>query len=126
MEIANKLLNINTDTILKNLYKNRIEADRILTKYPDRVPIIVTKNIYSKTTPNIDKHKFLAPLDLTMGQFMFVIRKRIKLHPNMGLFLFINNTVVCNTELVGSVYYKLHDKDDGFLHVVYSCENVFG
>lgn len=119
MEFVNKLLNV-------NIIKNRIEADKILTKYPDRVPIIVTKNIHSKTTPDIDKQKFLAPLDLTMGQFMFVIRKRIKLHPNIGLFMFVNNTVVCNTELVGSVYYNSHDKEDGFLHVVYSCENVFG
>jgi len=119
MEIVNKLLNV-------TVTKDRVEADRILTKYPDRVPIIVTKNIQSKNTPDIDKHKFLAPLDLTMGQFMFVIRKRIKLHPNVGLFIFVNNAVVCNTELIGSVYYNSHDRDDGFLHVVYSCENVFG
>jgi hypothetical protein len=29
----------------------------------------------------IDKKKYLVPMDLTVGQFVYVIRKRIKLSP---------------------------------------------
>jgi len=106
--------------------KNREEADRIMRKYPDRIPVIVTKNKNSTTTPDIDKHKYLVPVDLTIGQLQFVIRKRLHLSPEKGLFLFIDSTAVCHSELVSSAYERDHDREDGFLHVVYSCENVFG
>ncbi len=106
--------------------KDRTEADRVMSRYPDRVPILVKKNEKSKTTPDIDKHKFLVPVDLTMGQFLYVIRKRIQLSAEKGLFLFINGEVISNNELVGMIYQGAVDKDDGFLHVTYSCENVFG
>jgi GABA(A) receptor-associated protein len=106
--------------------KSRSEADRIMNKYPDRIPVLVTRNKYSTNTPDIDKHKYLVPTDLSMGQLMFVIRKRLKLNPEKALFLFVDGAVVCNSEMVSVVYYRSHDPEDGFLHAVYSCENVFG
>jgi GABA(A) receptor-associated protein len=107
--------------------KNRIEADRIMRKYPDRLPIIVDKSSRaSANIPDIDKHKYLAPVDLTLGQFQYVIRKRLKLPPDKALFLFINGTVYCPSELLISVYDKAHDAEDGFLHVEYSGESTFG
>jgi GABA(A) receptor-associated protein len=54
------------------------ESTRIRAKYPDRVPCIVEKAEKSDI-PTIDKKKFLVPSDLTIGQFVYVIRKRIKL-----------------------------------------------
>ena len=32
------------------------------------------------------------PTDLTVSQFQYVIRKRIKLAPEKALFIFVNNT----------------------------------
>jgi GABA(A) receptor-associated protein len=106
--------------------KTTEEADKIMKKYPDRIPAIVDKNPKSTNTPDIDKHKYLVPIDLTMGQLMYVIRKRIKLGHEQALFLFVNGSVASNSELVSSVYYRSHDPEDRFLHIVYSCENVFG
>jgi GABA(A) receptor-associated protein len=102
-----------------------LEAQRLLSKYSDRVPVIVSKNPRSANTPEIDKNKFLVPIDLTVGQFMYVIRKRLQLSPEKALFLFIDGEVACNAELVSTVYYKMRSPD-GFLYAVYSCENVFG
>jgi GABA(A) receptor-associated protein len=106
--------------------KNTHEADRIMQKYPDRIPVIVSRNLNSKNTPEIDKCKFLVPVDLTMGQFLYVIRKRLKLNSEKALFMFIDNTVICNTELIHKVYSESYNKEDHFLYVVYSCENTFG
>jgi GABA(A) receptor-associated protein len=106
--------------------KNRNESERMMQKYPDRIPVMVTKSANSQNTPDIDKKKFLVPVDLTMGQLMFVIRKRIKLHPEKALFLFVGQSVACNTELISTVYNRCQDMEDGFLHVVYSCESTFG
>lgn len=43
--------------------------------------------------PDIDKKKYLVPADLTVGQFVYVIRKRIKLSPEKAIFIFINNVL---------------------------------
>jgi GABA(A) receptor-associated protein len=32
-----------------------------------------------------------VPADLTVGQFVYVIRKRIKLSPERAIFIFIDN-----------------------------------
>ncbi len=94
-----QFFNIAIDSV-SPIAKNREEVDRIMRKYPDRIPVIVTKNKNSTTTPDIDKHKYLVPLDLTIGQLQFVIRKRLKLGPEKGLFLFIDSMAVCHSELV--------------------------
>jgi len=106
--------------------KTTHEADKIMQRYPDRIPIIISRSATSKNTPEIDKSKFLVPVDLTVGQFLYVIRKRLKLDPAVGLYMFIDNTIACNTELIYKVYKESYDKDDHFLYAVYSCENTFG
>ena len=75
--------------------------------------------------PDIDKHKFLVPGDLTMGQFVYVIRKRVKLSPEKAIFIFVNNTLPTTPTLVSSIY-KEHKDPDGFLYVTYSSETTFG
>ncbi len=40
--------------------------------------------------------KYLVPADLTVGQFHYVIRKRIKLAPEKALFLFCSNSIPPN------------------------------
>jgi GABA(A) receptor-associated protein len=40
----------------------------------------------------IDKKKYLVPADLTVGQFVYVIRKRIKLSPEKAIFIFVDES----------------------------------
>jgi GABA(A) receptor-associated protein len=105
--------------------KRHSEAMRIRQKYPDRIPIYVTKNPSCKEIPEIKKKKYLVPLDLTIGQFIFVLRKRIELPPEKALFLFIKNVLPPTAALVSQVYEE-NANDDGFLYMVYSGENTFG
>ena len=62
----------------------------IRAKHPDRIPVIVEKRQRDASLPEIDKKKFLVPSDLTVGQFVYVIRKRIKLAPEQAIFLFVS------------------------------------
>ena len=62
-----------------------IESSKILEKYPDRIPIIIEKDKKSKLK-NIDKNKYLVPKNMTLGQFIYVIRKRIDLDSSEALF----------------------------------------
>ena len=124
-EIQNTNQN-NTDINLENSENNqkKNESKNILERYPDRIPIIVNKQENS-LIPDIDKKKYLVPEDLTMGQFMYVIRKRIKLDAEQAIFLFVNGMLPSTSETMEKIYAK-HKNEDGFLYITYSGENTFG
>lgn len=103
------------------------ECKKILSRYPDRIPVICEKNTssHNKNLDTIDKIKYLVPADLTIGQFIFVIRKRIKLPAEQALFVYTSKIIPSSFELMSSVYEKYKDPD-GFLYIEYSGENTFG
>jgi len=102
------------------------EARRVLSKYPDRIPIICERSLTAtRDCPIIDKRKYLVPRDLTMGQFLYVVRKRLLLPPEKALFLFVKNTIPATTSQVNEVYQRYKD-EDGYLYITYAQENTFG
>ena len=103
--------------------KRLAESTRIISKFPDRIPIIVERG--NTNIQDIDKNKYLVPKDLTVGQFMYVIRKRIKLNPDEAFYLFINNTIPATAQLMNIEYENKKD-EDGFLYVTYAGESTFG
>ena len=110
----------------KTPFEKRLkESENILQKYPNRIPAIVEKFSKCKNIENIDKIKYLVPDDLTIGQFVFVIRKRLKLTPDKALFIFINNRLPTTHTLMKDIYANEKD-DDNFLYIQYSGESTFG
>merc|ERR1712002_248990 len=97
----------------RTLAQRRADGDKVRMRYPDRVPVIV------------DKKKYLVPADLTVGQFIFIIRKRIELRPEGALFFFVNGTIPATSHTMGEVYQQNHD-EDSFLYIMYSDESVYG
>lgn len=114
--------------------KRKAEAERIRQKYPDRIPVICEK-VEKSDIPTIDKKKYLVPADLTVGQFVYVIRKRIKLSPEKAIFIFVNEILpptagksrvfscspymtnaVLSTALMSAIYEE-HKDEDGFLYI---------
>lgn len=107
------------------LYEERVkESTRVRTKYPDRVPVICEKTARSSMS-EIDKNKYLVPMDLTIGQFVYVVRKRLKLPSEKAIFLFVGGTMKSTSTQLQEAYDE-HKDNDGFLYVTYSDENVFG
>lgn len=53
---------------------------------------------------DLDKKKYLVPTDLTVGQFYFLIRKRIQLRPEDALFFFVNNVIPPTSATMGTLY----------------------
>uniref|UniRef100_A0A9J8APZ1 Gamma-aminobutyric acid receptor-associated protein-like 2 n=1 Tax=Cyprinus carpio carpio TaxID=630221 RepID=A0A9J8APZ1_CYPCA len=101
-----------------------VESAKIRNKYPDRVPVIVEK-VSGSQIVDIDKRKYLVPSDITVAQFMWIIRKRIQLPSEKAIFLFVDKTVPQSSLTMGQLYEKEKD-EDGFLYVAYSGENTFG
>ena len=100
------------------------ESQKITLKYPSRVPIIVERSIRTDV-PEIDKKKYLVPKDITVGQFVYIIRKRIKLAPEKAIFLFLNETIPPTASLLSELYIDNKDEDK-FLYLTYAGENTFG
>lgn len=107
------------------LQNRKSESDRVLNKYKDRVPVIVEKHSKSYSAPDINKNKYLVPHDITFGQFLIIIRKRIKLCEEQALYAFINNKMPATSDLMISLY-QSNVSEDGMLYINYAIENTFG
>tara|TARA_Y100000817_G_C16757288_1_gene499904 strand:- start:297 stop:551 length:255 start_codon:yes stop_codon:yes gene_type:complete len=75
--------------------------------------------------PDLEKHKFLVPSGLTMSQFQYVIRKKIRCRPEQGIYMFINKKLIPITQSVGNVFHE-NKHEDGYLYIRYTGENTFG
>ena len=106
--------------------KRKEEAERILAKYPQRIPVICEKDPRSRDIPNIDRQKYLVPDDLSVANFMYVIRKRIKIEAEKSIYLFVNNKVMPATAQFISTLYEKYKDEDGFLYITYAGESTFG
>ena len=108
-------------------FENRCyETKRALRNYPDKAPIICEKsNASDKDVPDINNKKYLVALELSFGHFMYIIRKRMNLHHEEAIFLFIGNNIPTRSNTIGELYHKYKDID-GFLYVQYAKENTFG
>jgi GABA(A) receptor-associated protein len=102
---------------LRRFEKRKAEAERIRQKYADRIPVICEK-VEKSDIATIDKKKYLVPADLTVGQFVYVIRKRIKLSPEKAIFIFVDEVLPPTAALMSSIYEE-HKDEDGFLYITY-------
>lgn len=101
------------------------ECNRILKKYPDRIPVICERDKNKSDIPELLKKKFLLPRDLKMVEFIFIVRNKIKLNNSIALFFTINGNVPNSTQTMHNLYEEYKDRD-GFLYVIYTSENTFG
>ena len=108
----------------KDSLEKRIKSfESIKQKYPNRVPVLIERG--TNESPQIDKNKFLVPKNITVAEFMSIIRERVKLSSSQAIFLLINNTIPKATDDMDLIYRKFKN-EDGFLYITYSVENTFG
>jgi GABA(A) receptor-associated protein len=101
---------------------NKEYTDKLLKKYPDKVPVIF---LNSSNSPFIDKRKFLIPRDIIISQLIYIVRKKINLSPEKAIFLNINNFMPSSNMLISEAY-ELYKEKNGILYITYSSENTFG
>lgn len=107
----------------KNPLEKRLEeSSKIMDKYPNRVPILVFAH---RDAPEIDRNKYLVPVDLTISNFLHIIRKRIKIDPSESIYTYFDESMVPITAMVSTIYDK-HKDEDGFLYCSYCKESTFG
>lgn len=106
--------------------QRKSEANRVLATYKDRRPIICERSLHaSYRCPTCDKIKYLVPIDITLGQFLYVIRRKLNLGQEKALYLFVHNRIPPSSILIGELY-DLHKEIDNNLYLTYALENTFG
>ena len=65
---------------------------------------VICEKVEKSDIATIDKKKYLVPADLTVGQFVYVIRKRIKLSPEKAIFIFVDEVLPPTAALMSSIY----------------------
>lgn len=71
---------------------------------------------------DLDKKKYLVPSDLTVGQFYFLIRKRVHLRPEDALFFFVNNVIPPTSATMGSLYQVSYFK---FIRIALANQHIY-
>jgi GABA(A) receptor-associated protein len=101
----------------------RKEVDLIREKYPTYIPIVVR----SRGDIKLQKNKFLVGGEITLGQFLMILRRKIGvLKQSDAVFLFINNSLPPSSMYLSSIYASQKDIDTNMLFVTVSKENTFG
>lgn len=104
----------------------RTDAERVRERYPGRVPVICLRHASCTTIPDIKRGRYLVSKDVTVGQFIYILRKRLPITSGQSMFIFTET---------GQMPPCIHDfqnldrtdvNSDGFLYLRYATENTFG
>tara|TARA_B100000900_G_scaffold384321_1_gene373046 strand:- start:188 stop:598 length:411 start_codon:yes stop_codon:yes gene_type:complete len=100
-------------------------ANDMLEKHPNRVPIIV--KFYDNIKYHLNNPYFMCKKNITISEFLLIIRKRLKINKNVAIFLFLDNNILPSiSNRIEEIYNKHHDPDTNDLVVYITLENCFG
>jgi len=108
--------------LLNSFDQRKLESDKMYKKYPDRV-IVILEKCANSSLPTTDKSKYLVPRDLSITQFIYIIRKRLTLDQKQHVYIYINNIIPAYHETMDDLDKKYKD-NDGNLYIQYSDVNI--
>ena len=96
------------------------QSNMIKNNYPYKVPVICERDPKSNL-PDLDKHKYLVPEDLTVNQFNLMIRRRLEIEDTVPLYFIVNGKdFISGDFLLSEIYNKYKDYQDELLYVAYT------
>ncbi len=103
------------------------KANSLLTKYPDKIPVILEKSKKDKYLPKMDKSKLLVAQDMTVSTVLQLLKKSIKTDEKTSIYIMVSNKdiMLSGSQSITEIY-ENHKNNDGFLYLEYCTENVFG
>ena len=98
--------------------QKRDDVLRLLKRYPDKIPVYIE---------GITQNKFLVPYDITVSQFLYMLREKVLMTPTESIFVFFGKRkeIMPSNMIIREIYDRLKDDDD-MLYAFYAKENVFG
>ncbi|XP_074861369.1 microtubule-associated protein 1 light chain 3 gamma-like [Carettochelys insculpta] len=103
------------------------EVAAVRSKFPNKLPVILERYPKEKMLPALDRTKFLVPQELTMGQFVTIIRNRMSLSSTQSFYLLVDGSrSLVSMSLTMAEVYTLNRDEDGFLYMTYASQEMFG
>lgn len=108
------------------LEKRISDSNRIITKYPNHIPVIIDCD--EELSILIKKKKYLVPVDSTISHLLSIIRNKITIGKEKAIFMFYNNSLVSSNDMIGDIYNKnkIFLNDDKSIYFYLKLENTFG
>ena len=102
-------------------------SSSLLTKYSDKIPVILEKSSKDKYLPKIDKNKLLIAHNMTTANIIQLLKNNLKINESTAIYIMISdkNIMLSGAQSIESIY-KDYKNEDGFLYLEYCTENVFG
>mmetsp|Transcript_29239 Transcript_29239/g.40399 ORF Transcript_29239/g.40399 Transcript_29239/m.40399 type:complete len:357 (-) Transcript_29239:174-1244(-) len=98
------------------------EAHDLIAKYPNKVPVILTKSPCG--LPDTKQAKFLTPNTLTVAAFISqIVKKSAGIPEDTEVFVNAGKTTLNSAMGLASVYKQYHDAS-GFLYLTYSSTPI--
>lgn len=115
------------------------ESTRIRKNYPDKTPIICESVAIAEGTWKLPsllstednvKTKYIVPNTLTSAEFINILRKKLKITPDVAICLYVcipggSTTITSGLREMRDLYDEYADPD-GMLYFMYGAENTFG
>lgn len=108
----------------------RKESEIVKYKYPGHIPVVV---LCKSKDLKLTKSKYLVGSELTVGQFQFIIRKKLENSLNSTESMYIlakdknkSGVLLQTSMLMGTAYQNFIDEDTQMLFVEVLKENTFG
>ena len=111
--------------VQRSVEERNTERVRILSSRPNHIPILVSRGP-TLFAPRLAYTQFLVPETLSVAQFVYALRRRLKVLPEQSIFISCGRTMLDANNSMYQVYAKHKNLDDGLLYIVYSTENAFG
>jgi len=105
----------------KSLEERKNTSNMIKSKYKNRIPIIIDSNDKLK----LEKNKYIVPSELSISEFLYIIRKKLTIKSTDAIYIMCNNKLMNSIDTINSIYNN-EMSDDGFLYFIISLENTFG
>lgn len=107
-----------------NTFEKRLfTSEKVMCRYPDKVPIIVVLPKEFKKKPFL---KYLVSKDLNVHYINQLVRKNIKIDHTKAIFVLTENGYLSTASTdVGDLYYK-YKNEDGYLYLHIKVEVCFG
>ena len=102
---------------------NEKELIPLRQRYPNHVFVLVSPSQRSDLPP-LDKHKYIVNKTTRVGEFMYILRKRMALPAEKAMFLFVENTIPTSSQTMAELMSLYGSK--GYLEMIYTGESTFG
>lgn len=104
--------------------QRQLHARTLRSQHQDSVPVLL-EQLPDSPLPSFGSLRFLVKKEMSVAHFIWFVRLKIRVQPEMALFFFVGKALPQNTATMGQID-EQHRDEDGFLYVACSCENTFG